>query len=216
MSMDYLRFTLVSEGTTDENLVPILEWAIREQGIPVAQGYFARWHLLPKKPTTIVEKIIAGLELQKCDVLFVHRDADNSDPNPRRQEIQSAVDEISASGQLSIPSIPVVPIQETEAWLLLDEKAIRCAANNPNGKNNLELPHWRRIEQCPDAKSELRRVLRKATEYGPLRLKRFDTESARTRVVNYFSDFKVLRQLSGFRQLESDLVALRQNGWRLL
>ena len=214
--MDYLRFTLVSEGTTDENLVPILEWAIREQGVPVAQGYFARWHLLPKKPTTVAEKIVAGLELQECDILFVHRDADSLDPNPRRQEIQNAVNEVSVSGQLTIPSVLVVPIQETEAWLLLDEKAIRYAANNPNGANDLDLPPWKRIEHCPDAKSELRRVLRKATEWGPQRLKKFDTESARMRVVSYFSDFKVLRQLSGFRQLESDLNTLRENGWQLL
>jgi hypothetical protein len=53
--MDFLRFTLVSEGTSDENLIPILEWAVREQGVEVAQGQFARWDLLPQKPTTVAE-----------------------------------------------------------------------------------------------------------------------------------------------------------------
>lgn len=211
--MDYLRFTLVSEGTTDESLVPILQWAVQEQDVLVAEGYFARWDLLPKRPSTVAEKIVAGLSLQECDLLFVHRDADNEDPTSRREEFKRALFEARASGEFSVPAVPVIPIQETEAWLLLDENAIRRAANNPSGKNDLSLPARHHIEQIKDPNAELKRALRQATEYGPRRLKKFDPDSAMMRIVNHMSDFKPLRQLAAFRQLEADLAALHANGW---
>jgi hypothetical protein len=213
--MDYLRFTLVSEGTTDESLVPILKWAVEEQGISVAEGYFARWDLLPKRPSTVAEKIIAGLSLQDCDLLFVHRDADSDDPTSRREEIERAVSEARATGKFSVPAVPVVPIQETEAWLLLDEDAIRRAANNPNGKNDLSLPARHRIEQITNAKAELERALREATEHSGRRLRKFHPESAKKLIVNHLTDFNLLRQLSAFRQLEADLATLSAHGWKL-
>jgi len=214
--MNCLRFTLVGEGSSDKNLIPILEWAVRQQGVEVAQGQFARWDLLPKRPATIAEKIIAGLSLyDECDLLFVHRDADQSDdPTPRRREIEAAVSEAKATQAISIPSLPVIPIRETEAWLLIEEKAIRKAANNPNGKNDLKLPSHKRIEKCTDPKKELQRVLRTATEWSPQRLKRFDTETAMARIAEHISDFSQLRKLTAFQRLESDLAALRARGWK--
>lgn len=212
--MDFLRFTLIGEGTSDKNLIPILEWALREQGVEVAQGHFPRWDLLREKPTTIAQKIIAGLALYECDLLFIHRDADQIDPSPRRREIDLAVNEAKTFKAINIPSMPVVPIRETESWLLIEEKAIRMAANNPNGKNDLRLPTLRRIEKCPDSKKELHRVLRAATEYSSQRLKRFNTEAAVASVVNHISDFRLLRKLSAFQNLEFDLAALRAKGWK--
>lgn len=212
--MDFLRFTLIGEGTSDKNLIPILEWSLREQGVEVAEGYFPRWDLLPKKPTTVAEKIIAGLSLYETDLLFVHRDSDQADSCPRRKEIELAVSEVNALQAIKIPSVPVIPIRETEAWLLIEEKAIRIAAGNPNGKNDLKLPSLKRIEKNSDPKKELHRVLRTATEWSPQRLKRFDTEAAKAQVVNHISNFALLRKLSAFQDLEADLAALRVKGWK--
>lgn len=213
--MDFLRFTLIGEGTSDRNLIPILEWALREQGVEVAQGYFPRWDLLPKKPTTVADKIMAGLSLyEETDLLFVHRDSDQTDPCPRRKEIELAVCEANSLQAIKIPSVPVIPIRETEAWLLIEEKAIRMAANHPNGKNDLKLPPLKRIEKNSDPKKELERVLRTATEWSPQRLKRFDINAAKARVVDHISNFSLLRKLSAFQSLESDLAALKAGGWK--
>lgn len=212
--MDFLRFTLVSEGSTDKSLIPILKWAIQEQGVELVQGQFASWHLLPKRPTTVVEKIEAGLKLFECDLLFVHRDADQKDPSLRRGEIDSAIEELMASGGIKIPSIPVIPVRETEAWLLIDQSALRKAANNPNGKNDLKLPSLKNLENCVGPKKELERVLQSASEWPPQRLKRFDINAAKARVVDYISDFKSLRKLSAFQLLEEDLTALRLKNWK--
>lgn len=212
--MNFLRFTLVSEGTTDKSLIPILKWAVQEQGIQIVQGQFASWHFLPKRPTTVVEKIEAGLKLYECDLLFIHRDSDNQNPKDRRDEIATAINEITASGRIKVPSIPVIPIRETEAWLLIDELAIRKAANNPNGKNDLKLPSLKNLESCTNPKKELRRVLRSASEWSVQRLKRFDTDAATARVVDYIPNFERLRKLSAFQNLETDLRKLRSNNWK--
>ena len=110
--------------------------------------------------------------------------------------------------------MPVIPIRETEAWLLVEEQAIRKAANNPNGKVGLNLPPLKRIEKCSDPKKELQRVLRLACEYSPQNLSRFDVNAATAHVVDHISDFKILRKLSAFQSLEADLAALRANGWK--
>jgi hypothetical protein len=212
--MDLLRFTLVSEGSSDKCLIPILEWAIREQGVNAAQGQFAQWNWLPKKPKTIAGKILAGLDLYECDLLFVHRDADESDPSERRKEIAGAVIEANRQRSIIIPSVPVIPIYETEAWLLIEEQAIRRAANNPNGKCDLGLPTHKNIENCGNAKEELERALRAASERSPQRLKRFDIQTAKARVVDHISDFTLLRKLSAFQSLESDLAALCKRDWK--
>jgi hypothetical protein len=212
--MNNIRFTLVGEGSSDANLIPILEWALREQEVEVVQGQFARWDLLPKRPKTLVEKIVAGLKLFECDLLFVHRDADNAGQKPRRDETATAILEVKSLQKLIAPSVPVIPIRETEAWLLVEEKAIRKAANNPNGKVGLNLPPLKRIEKCFDPKKELQRVLRLACEYSPQNLSRFDVNAATAHVVDHISDFKILRKLSAFQSLEADLAALRANGWK--
>ena len=212
--MDFLRFTLIGEGTSDKNLLPILEWALRQHGVEVAQGQFPRWDLLAIRPETTAQKIIAGLDLYPCDLLFVHRDADRTDPRSRREEIHSAVNEAKLLQAIGIPAVPVIPIRETEAWLLIEEKAIRMAANNPKGKNDLKLPSLKRIEKNSDPKKELERVLRTATEWSPQRLKRFDINAAKARVVDHISDFTLLRKLSAFQNMEADLAALRAKGWK--
>lgn len=219
--MDFLRFTLVGEGSSDANLLPILKWAVREQGVEVAQGVFAPVDLLPKrdlppkKITPLAEKIMAGLDLYECDLLFIHRDADRTDPLSRRAEIELAVNEVKKLQAIRVPSVAVIPIRETEAWLLIEEKAIRMAANHPNGKNDLNLPALKLIEKCADAKKELERVLRTATEHSsPRRLKRFNIGAAKARVVDHITDFRPLRKLSAFQELEADLKALRARGWK--
>jgi len=208
--MDALRFTLVGEGPSDKNLIPILAWALREQGVGIARGNFARWDMLPNRPKTIVEKIVAGLGLYECDLLFVHRDADQFDPNPRREEVLKAVIEAN----IRVPAVPVIPIQETEAWLLIDQKALRRAANYPNGRCEINLPSLKNIEKCRDPKMALQRALREASEQSPQRLKRFDIPSAIARVVDHISDFRPLRNLTAFKNLESDLAVLRARGWK--
>jgi len=99
------------------------------------------------------ERLRTALELYPCDVLFVHRDAEAQPSDLRREEIANAL------RGTSVRHIPVVPVRMTEAWLLADEKAIRSAASNPNGRENLNLPDIRRLEDLPNPKRVLHDAL---------------------------------------------------------
>lgn len=101
--------------------------------------------------------------------LFVHRDAEAQDPDHRRREVALAVSAVSFTG----PSVAVVPVRMTEAWLLLDEGAIRRAAGRPRGKDPLSLPTARQVERLADPKRRLQATLAAASGLRGRRLKVF-------------------------------------------
>jgi hypothetical protein len=83
------------------------------------------------------------------ELVVIHRDADNAEPDRRREEIAQAV----KSCVPSLPHIAVVPVRMTEAWLLLDEPLLRTVAGNPNGRTPLSLPTVREVEDLPNPKN---------------------------------------------------------------
>lgn len=76
--MNQLRYTLVSDGSSDAALIPILTWLLRNKGLRKAiQSEWAdlrqlRWQSKP----TLADKICQGVVLYPCELLFVHRDAE--------------------------------------------------------------------------------------------------------------------------------------------
>ncbi|MCP5515956.1 MAG: hypothetical protein H7A45_01710 [Verrucomicrobiales bacterium] len=209
-----LRHTLVSEGTTDANLVPIIEWTLKEKaGVSLAQGTHAEFWRLPNPPGGLSEKITKALVAFPCDVLFVHRDADTAGREDRLREIHTAFIKARASG-VECPVVALIPVRMLEAWLCLDESAIRKAAGNPNGDQPLSLPDAKRIEQRPDPKSDLHWALRAASGLRGRRLKKFDTAQAFWRIVDYIEDFSPLRQLPSYQAFEATVRRMGENQWQ--
>jgi len=66
-----------------------------------------------------------------------------------------------------------VPVQETEAWLLLDEESIRSIAGKPSGRSPLEIPSPARVESIAKPKEKLMEMLAIASELSGRKLKRF-------------------------------------------
>ena len=150
------------------------------------------------------DKIAAALDLFRCHILFVHRDSDGQNPEWRYNEVRDAIGPL-ANRSAPLSYVCVVPIRMTEAWLLVDEVAIRNAAGNPAGEVSLTLPRLQQIEDIPNPKALLRNLLRTASEMSGRRLKRFHDSQCARRVADYMRDFDRLRALSGFRRLEADL-----------
>ena len=75
-------------------------------------------------------------------MIFIHRDPESPDDSQRREELRKAV----KKADIKLPHVLVVPIQEMEAWLLLDEQIIRSVAENPKGRVQLNLPKPSRVE----------------------------------------------------------------------
>ena len=99
-----------------------------------------------------------------------------------------------------------MPVRMTEAWLLVDEQAIRSAASNPNGKNDLSMPGLDRLENIPNPKNMLFEKLKLASELPTGRLRKFRPETRRHRVAELISDYSQLRNLSAFVKFEGDLI----------
>ncbi|MEO1077329.1 MAG: hypothetical protein AAFX41_15395, partial [Bacteroidota bacterium] len=84
------------------------------------------------------------MEFYPCDVLFVHRDAENASHTADRfGEIDAGV----RAADLDLPCIPIVPVRMSEAWLLFDEMALREAAGRPRGRMPITMPPLSKVEQ---------------------------------------------------------------------
>ena len=108
-----------------------------------------------------------------------------------------------------------MPVRMQEAWLLFDEAAIRYAAGNRSGRQALDLPPIKRLEDLPDPKAELYALLKQASGRSGRRLRRFPLHSRARRVTEFIDDFGPLRALSAFVALEDDVKHIvGQYGWR--
>ena len=142
------------------------------------------------------------------DLLLVHRDAENQTADIRIREIQREV-----NGRA--PYVPIVPIRMTEAWLLLDENAIRRASGNPRGRIQLELPTWRQVERLADPKLVLRDKLLLASETTGRRRDEARRQFGHMRrtVAREMGNYDSLRRLCAvqdfLRNAESALQSLR-------
>lgn len=215
--MKELRYTLLSDGSSDQALIPILTWALRQQGLRIPiQDQWANLSRIPKldRRLQLSERIELSLELYPCDLLFVHRDAEKETYGTRLTEISRALESTSTVDPEVV--IAVIPVRMQEAWLLFDEMAIRLAAGNPNGQEPLEFQPLVNFEGLPDPKDVLHDLLRKASGLSGRRLKKFSASKAARRVAEFIDDFTPLRQLSAFNAFESEVKAvIEAQGWHL-
>ncbi|NJK34983.1 MAG: DUF4276 family protein [Oscillatoriales cyanobacterium SM2_2_1] len=207
--MNELRYTLLGDGSSDRALMPILTWWLREHlpHLPI-QGQWADLGRSPQPPKSLVDRIHRSLDLYPCDLLFIHRDAERESYESRATEINAALCQVTPPLQIS--PICVIPIRMTEAWLLIDEQAIREAADNPKGRKRLDMPNTDRLEDLPDPKEKLYELFRLASELKGRRLKEFQISDRVHRLADLISDFSPLRQLSAFGKLENKLQSFAQ------
>ncbi|MFH1985419.1 MAG: hypothetical protein ABIL58_26580 [Pseudomonadota bacterium] len=147
------------------------------------------------------DRLARGVQLFPCDLLFVHRDAETKTIAQRREEIKLAIDDIGEEVH-RIPYVCIIPVRMTEAWLILDETAIRLAAGNPNGTMSLFLPPINRVEKTPDPKKVLIEALKTASGLPPRRQKKLDISHLRVRVAELITNYELLQRLSAFREVE--------------
>lgn len=94
--MKELRYTLLTDGSSDRALIPILTWVLRQHGVgcPIQPEWADLGRLRP--PPKPLSRIEWSLKLYPCDLLFVHRDAEGQSLQMRVGEIYKAVE---AAGQ---------------------------------------------------------------------------------------------------------------------
>lgn len=171
--MPYVQFLLVCEGPTDiplqEHIRKLLIWVGAGEVVGSAPNFK---RLRGFTGHDVESKLQAAVQLEPgANLVIVHRDSDGRDPDPRHDEIEAARRTLGIEQN----TVPVVPVQETEAWLLLDEEEIKRAAGNPSSRADLGLPGPTDVERVASPKDVLYEALLEASGTTGRRRERFRT-----------------------------------------
>jgi hypothetical protein len=95
----------------------------------------------------------------------------------------------------------------TEAWLLLDETAIRLVAGKPSSRDDLCLPPRAQVESEADPKGALQNALECAFGLHGRRLREFkrDFPAHRRQLLERLDLDGPVRELSSWQSLEADV-----------
>ena len=209
-----MKIVLVAEGSSDRMLLHPLRWLLED--IDDTRSYllegpvsFGLWR---DPPVGLPRQIVAACRDHPggtLGMLLVHRDADSSTGHDTRvKEIEQATREAREidPDATALPIVPVVPVQESEAWLLVEEAAIRKAVRNESSRCPLTLPPVASIESQNEPKEVLHEALRDAAEVSGRRRAKFRPEEYCDDVGDRVEDWSVLDRLDAFSALRARLT----------
>jgi len=201
--MKSLSICLLCDGSSDFCIADIIQWLMDENFPDLSFRTILAKDQVPAKGA-LTERLHKVANDYQPDLIVCHRDAERESLAARTDQVRAAADGVAC------PVVAAVPVRMLESWLLADEKAIRSAADNSNGKVDLALPKPDRIESLADPKCELFNALRIASELGANRLRKFNEGRARSQITNFIRDFSPLRVQSGFSAFEASFIRAAQ------
>lgn len=205
-----INFVLIAEGASDYALVAHLEALCSYCGATEVTGIAFEVERLPASVgRSVVEKLAAAQRAEpSANLFFVHRDADSRDSSLRHHEVGEAVEVC----QLTVDWVAVVPVQETEAWLLLDEAEIRRVARKPKGNVRLNLPRPHQVENIANPKERLQAILIDASEASGKRLERIkrDFSNQRTFLIRRLPVDGPLSYVPSWARMRDDIQRIIQ------
>lgn len=208
--MRYLGLALFAEGPTDHRFLHPVLWrlandiCLRECPESFAVDTVQELHSpVPASAARREERIFAAARnaREAWDVLFIHTDGAGDPGRARSERIDPARRRIEAELAGAGESVAVVPVRETEAWMLCDPDALRQTIGITLSAEDLALT--RSVESIRDPKATLRRVgERSAGRRGAQRT--FGSEQF-LRQLGEAVALERLRAVPAFRQLDADL-----------
>lgn len=199
------RGLFLTDGSSDLPLGRHLETLCLDSGSEV-EVVDVPANRLPGVGRQVEERLRALLvEDPEFDIVFVHRDSEDRDPSPRYAEVRGAVSAVNFAG----PAVAVVPVRMTEAWLLLDEAAIRLVAGSPSSIGTLGLPTVKEIERIADPKGVLKSALIDASGHQGRKLKIFKRQFPihRAQLLERLDPSGEIKMLSAWQRLADDVAA---------
>ena len=194
----------IAEGTSDFPLADSIEALFLDRGISISLRK-PDFELLGRVGKDVRSRVAAGLSLTHgdVDVIVIHRDADNVGAGPRRAEIEAGV----RAARAECPIVPIIPVRMTEAWLLLDEAAIRHVAGNPRGRQPLSLPAIAEVERKADPKTFLAERILEASNVTGRRRERLKNRfnQNRRQLLERLDRGGPVNQLAGWQALVADI-----------
>ena len=199
---------LSTDGSSDRLLMSHIDWALSRLCDCDFSGEWADPRVFEDSSREVEIRAAQAIANYDCNLLFMHRDAENQQSSARHIEIEEGI----RRAAIGTRYVAIVPIRMTEAWLLADEAAIRRAAGNPNGNCQISIPAINSIERLVDPKSSLARCLEEASEKNGRRLDIFrrDIPDMKHRVAELICEFEQLLILPSFRKFYDDIAAALQ------
>jgi hypothetical protein len=210
--MSKLVLGLYVEGSTDRRfLQPIIERIATE--ILAKNNRGDVWDdtiILPIEPTvrkreSQAQKILAAaIEACGCYLLIIHADADGpTAAEARKNRFNPGLELVrQAGGNVCQDILPIVPIQEIEAWLLADKEALLKVLETNKNVAELGIPPIRKIESTAQPKERLEGIIRIANQFRRYHIDRDDLYEPLGETVR----LEKLAGLSAYQQFISDLT----------
>jgi hypothetical protein len=210
--MMHLNYTLITDGRSDKTLMCIINWLLDDLYPRITNsGQYADFSFIKSKPDNgdVIGKINTALELYPSDVIFYHRDAESIDNKVFTRRMEEIQKHVRDQGYNNV--VCVVPVTMMEAWLLIDELAIRKASGNTSKDLKDKLPAISRLEKIRDPKQQLHNLLKEASGLSGRRLNKFNVHHGVHLVSEYITDYSSLRNLSAFKVMEDELKSVINN-----
>ncbi|MGA0584504.1 MAG: DUF4276 family protein [Castellaniella sp.] len=207
--MQYLGLALYAEGPTDYYFLrPLLlrlceDLCTREAQEPVdVSEVLSLDHPLQIQDSPRAQRILEAAKMSQdaWQILFVHADGSNDPERIRKEQVTPGLELLRDS--INSIGIAVVPIRETEAWMIADGDAIRQVFGTNKSNAMLSLPAHRAAEKAADPKAILQAAFKAAQ---PLERQRKRGLSPYLNALGEQVALDCLRELSAFAELEKDL-----------
>lgn len=206
--MEFIRYTLIADGSSDKALMNIIKWVLDDLFPKIPnKGTYGDFRMLQKPPRKdeVYKQIKCAEYYYPFDILFYHRDAESNSIAIIDERIAEIKGQLDAEYHQKI--VCIVPIKMMEAWLFIDEMAIKKAAGNKNYNSQVNLPSVNKLEMLTNPKEMLHDLLKKVSGLKSRRLKNFNVHQSVHLVTEYTTDYRLLRHLSAFNKFEEDLKA---------
>ncbi|GCD98968.1 DUF4276 family protein [Embleya hyalina] len=200
-----LRVLYICEGSSDTGLKLHIEEIAAEAGyeLLVTVPNFDRLRESTGRAVADKLRVARRLDDAHYDIALIHRDADNVQPLHRCQEISAAV----TQEWPGLAHVPIIPVRMLEAWLLVDETAIREVSGNPNGRAVLNLPKPAKVETESDPKQRLKDAIATASGVKGRELKKLQARfpQNRRRLLQMLDRKGPIRRLTSWQAFVADL-----------
>ena len=151
--------SFIGEGTTDSRFLPnIAERIVEQLLIEYNVKATIQWQHIQKEGNSSEEVIFnAAKQARFCTTLIVHSDADKAGAKETyKNKIKPALGLIDEAEEVCKNITVVIPITETEAWLLVDRELLKEEINTSLSYQDLGLTYQiGRIENIADPKKTL-------------------------------------------------------------
>ncbi|MEU9884832.1 DUF4276 family protein [Sphaerisporangium sp. NPDC051011] len=201
--MRSLSCVLVREGPSDDWFLPILLRRALEtmalESFPACRE-IQEVRSMVKAGSQHPEPVLAALEGERgaFDVVLYHHDGA---PTAKSDPVIARMRRTWDAGDFAEPLVAVVPMRETEAWILADHVALARALSVRRVRNGLV--SGAAVEGCPDPKAVLEGLLKGEAGMNPAKpgvVRDFYISMAE------FADVGVLRKVPAFQQWWNDMI----------